>query len=286
MKKFFLMCLAILLSLQSTALAKSAGLSEEERIKVAIEVSDTSRHQEFGTADLLKDFLTEKLVEKNLVKVIDTKLFSEDELVLDEEVTAEKNFPAENLGEILIFDAVELPVPSETPENFDQNFYKNLGADYVIRCEVLALGLTKVEDKTLSTIFGATGGLTSLVGAWTSGSAGKTLRRVGTGIGVGGFIVTERTALTTVVNLQFINVETEQILWQKNFAGQGIKHHKPSRGFDDAWTQAYSESVEKTAKIISQRVNKYVDKVIIKGKSDKDFQPKKFSSGAIGGARF
>ena len=112
------------------------------------------------------------------------------------------------------------------------------------------------------------------------------MRRIGTGIGLGGFIQTQRTAVSTVVNMQFISVETGQILWQKNFMGNGIKHRKPSKGYDDAWEQAYIESVDKTATRISQQVNKYVDKVIIKGKSDKDFRSRNFSVGMLGGARF
>ena len=284
MRKIFLMCLMILLILNGTAFAKDKGLPEGERIKIAVEVSDTSRHPELNTADNLEKFLSSKLVEKNLLNVLKPA----EEMILDGEIVEEEKPPVENLGELLVFDAVELPAQSSTPENFDQNFYLELGAAYVIRCEVLALGLTKVEDKTIATIFGAAGGLTSVVGAWTSGSAGKTLRRVGTGVGLGGFVVTERTALANVINMQFISVETGEILWQEHFTGLGIKHKKPRKGYDDAWTQAYMESVENSAVKISKRVNKYVDKVLIKGKSDKDFQTKSkgFSVGALGGARF
>ena len=283
MRKIFLMCLAILLCLHGTTFAKEKGLPEGERINIAIEITDSSRHQELGTAGNLENFLSNKLVEKNFVNVLKPA----EEMILDGEVVTEEKPPIENIGELLVFDAVELPAPSETPENFDQTFYQNLGAAYVIRCEVLALGLTKVEDKTISTIFSAVGGITSLIGSG-SGSRNKTLRRVGTGIGLGSFIQTERTALASVVNMQFISVETGQILWQENFMGLGIKHKKPRKGYDDAWTQAYMDSVESSAEKISKRVNKYVDKVIIKGKSDKDFQPKRkgFSVGALAGARF
>ena len=94
MKKFFLICLAILLSVQGAASAKNSGLPEEERINIAVEVADSSRHSELDTAGNLEKFLVKKLVEKNLVNVIDTKIFdaernSEDGLILDEEVTAE-----------------------------------------------------------------------------------------------------------------------------------------------------------------------------------------------------
>ena len=280
MKKILLVCLAILLSLQGAASAK--GLPEGERINIAFEVSDISKHQELGTADNLGKYLGEKLIEKNLVRVIDMKNLPVDVLdenaIAEENITAEKKSPEEIFGELLIFDIVELPTPSETPKDFDQTLYKNIGADYVIRCEVLALGLTKIEDRTLSTLFGATGGILSLIGSGSS-SKDKTLRNVGAGIGLGGFIQSERIALATVVNMQFISVATGEILWQGNFTGQGIKPHSTSKGYNDVWEQAYFKSVERAAELISRRVNKYIDKVIIKGKSDKEFTSRKFSVG-------
>lgn len=272
MRKIFLILLALMLSVQVTALAKDKGLSAEERIKVAVEVNDTSRHKELGTAQILELFLGSELVKKNLVNVVgaeDIKPFESND----------KSSVA-NLGELLIFDAVELPAPNETLKDFDATFYQEAGASYVIRCEVMALGLTKVEDKTISAISGATGGIIALIGSGNK-SRDKTLRRIGTGIGFGGFIVTERTALNTVVNMQFIDVATGKVVWQEHFAGQAIKHHKPSKDYDDVWTQAYSESVEDTARRIAKRVNKYVDKVIIKGKSDKSFMPKGVSIGGL-----
>lgn len=283
MKKLFLICLAILLSLHGTTFAKK-NLPTEERINIAVEVTDNSRHKELSTAALLEERLLKKLVEKNLLNIVDTKNISEE--VLDDAITAEENFPAEKLGDIIVFDAIELPAPSETPENFNQNFYADKGVGYVVRCEVLALGTSRVEDDSIGAIFGMAGGLTSFIGAWASGSTGKTLRRVGAGVGLGGFAVSERTALNTVVNMQFISVETGQILWQGNFMGQAVKHHKPYKGYKDAWTQAYLESLDKSAEVISKYVNKYVDKVIINGKSDKNFKDKKLSVGTTVGIRF
>ena len=283
LKKFFLLCLATLLVMQSAAFAKEKGLPEEERIQVAIEITDDTRHPEFGTAKRLEDFLNDKLVEKNFVNVINTKI-SEDDLILDEEVTAEEKISAENIGELLVFNAIELPNASTVPENFNQNFYKNFDVDYVVRCEVLALGATKVDDKTIGLVTSVIGGGLSLSGSGSS-NRDKTLRRVGSGISLLGLVgmtdVTKRTALNTVVNMKFINVETGEIVWENNFMGQAIKHHTPNKNFDDVWTQAYIESVADTAKQISKRVNKYVDKVIIKGKSDKSFMPKKFSAGSL-----
>ena len=287
-RKIFFICLALLLGVQGAASAKDKGLPAEQRIKVAVEIKDTSRHKELGTAQNLEIFLSDKLLEKNLVNIVDSKVIAEsdrafdDGLIRDEEVTADKKVSAENIGELLIFDAVELPASSNKPENFDADAYKNLGAAYVIRCEVLALGVTKVEDKTLSTIFSALGTATAFAGSGNK-NRDKTLRRIGLGIGVGGFIETKRTALNTVVNMQFISVETGEILWQEHFTGQAVRHHKPRKGYDDVWEQAYIESVEDSAKRLAKRVNKYVDKVIINGKSDKSFLPKTPFGGLSGG---
>ena len=188
-KKIFLLCLTLLLIMQGAASAKNKGLPEEERIKIAVEINDGSRHKELGTAQNLELFLNEKLVAKNLVSIIDTKIFDEEKLstgeILDEDVLAEQKSLAENIGELLVFDAVELPRQRAVPEDFNQTFYKNLGADYVVRCEVLVLGITKVEDKTLATIFGATGGIISIIGSGSS-NRDKTLRRVGMGKPVSG----------------------------------------------------------------------------------------------------
>ena len=262
MRKFFLMCFIILLSLQGAAAAQ---------INVAVEVTDSSKHQNFGTAAYLEKFLGDKLVKKNLVNVVDMKFPAE---------IVEENFSEEELGELLIFDAQELPVAKSTLENFDAEPYENLGVKYLIRCEVLALGLMSVEDNTLGAILGTAGGIVSLIGSGSS-SRDKTLRRVGWGIGVGSFIKTERTALANVVNMQFISVETGQILWQRNFMGLAVKHHKAHKNYKDAWTQAYMQSLEKSAELIAKNINKYVDKVLIKGKSDKDFRAQKFSAGGL-----
>lgn len=271
-KRIFMLCLAMLLIMQGAVSAKkNEGLPESERIKVAIEVKDSSRHKEFGTAQSLELFLNDKLIEKNLVTIVDTKIFDGEERFTN---VIEQNYIAENIGEILVFNAVELPRASAVPKDFEQAFYKNFGVDYVVRCEVLALGAKKVEDKTIGLISEVVGGGLSLGGSGSS-DRDKTLRQVGESIGLLGLVgmadFTKRTALNTVVNMQFISVETGEIVWENNFTGQAIKHHKPDKNYDDVWTQAYMESVEDSAKLIAKRVNKYVDKVIVKGKSDKDF---------------
>lgn len=275
-KKFLLICLALLLSMHSAAFAKkNSGLPENERIKVAVEITDSTRHKKLATAQNFELFIGDKLAEKNLLSVVDTKILGEDS---DEDFTADEKPSAEDIGELLVFEAVELPTATNAPENFNTDDYKSQGADYVIRCEILALGITYVEDTTFSTITAVAGGGLSFFSA-SSSHRDRNLRRVGTCIGLLGFIPMKRTALNTVVNMQFISVETGQVLWQGNFTGQAIKHHKPSKNFDNEWTQAYVESIADSAKLIAKRVNKYVDKVIIKGKDDKDFTSRKKSIG-------
>ena len=175
---------------------------------------------------------------------------------------------------------MELPADIKLPEDFDAEIYRELGADYVVHCEVLGLGVTKVEDKTLATIFSGAGGITALIGSG-SGTANEKLRTIGSAVSMGGFIETKRTALNTVVKIQFIDVETGKVVWQEHFTGQAIKHHGAKEGYVNAWEQAYTESVEDSAKIIAKRVNKYVDKVIVRGKSDKSFLPKKNPFGKV-----
>lgn len=274
MRKIFLLCLAILLAVPNIAGAKDDGLPEEDRIKIAVEIINTSRYKNLSPAQNLEVFLRDRLVEKNLLNIVGTKTFGDSE-------SNDGLVDAENIGELLIFDAVEVPRQSATAENFDPAAYAEAGAKYVVRCEILGIGATKVEDKAIGMVTGIIGGGMSLGGSGNK-PRDKTLRRVGAGIGLLGFgsllDVTKRTALNTVVTMQFIDATTGEVLWQENFIGKAIKHHNPRKGFDNVWTQAYSESVEETAKKISKRVNKYIDRVVIKGKSDKSFAPINFKS--------
>lgn len=288
LKNFFLICLAMVLSVHCAAAAKDKGLPEAERIKIAVEISDRSRYTELNASDLLGVFLNDRLIEKNLLNVVVTKTFPapnqnrNDGLIIDEDRPVEQKPPAENIGELLIFDAVELPRTDSPAKIFDDKAYLDIGVDYLVRCEIVGIGARKVDDKTIGMITGVIGGGLSLGGAGSS-NRDKALRRVGAGVGLLGLgsllEVTKRTALNTVVNMQFIDVKTGKVLFQENFIGQALKHHNPRKGFDNVWTEAYTESVEDSAKRIAKRVNKYVDKVIIKGKSDKSFMPKKFSVG-------
>ena len=289
MKKIFLMCLAIMLLVPcATSAKKNDGLPEEDRIKIAVEIINTSRYKELNPAQSLELFLNDKLAEKNLLNVVNSKTSGDaeknlDEPFRDEDKPADAPNPAENIGELLIFNAVELPKPSTAAKNFDPEIYRDSGAKYLVRCEVLGIGATKVEDKTIGKIVSVIGGGISLSGHGNK-TRDKTLRRVGTVIGFGGLFDLKRTALNTVVNMQFINAQTGEVIWQENFIGQAVKHHSPREGYSNVWEEAYIESVKDSAKIIAKRVNKYVDRVIIQGKSDKSFLPKTFKFSGLGGS--
>lgn len=281
-KKIFLLGLILLLGATNAASAKEKGLPEEDRINVAIEIINSSRYKELPTAQQLELFLNDALISKNLLNIVESKISGDgdnfvDCFILDEDRPADVPPPAQNIGELLVFDAVELPRPVAAVKNYDPTPYQQVGAKYIIRCEVLGLGVTKVEDKTIGIVTKIIGSGISIGGASGNSHRDKVLRHIGSGIGLGGLLEIKRTALNTVVNMQFISVDTGEVLWQQNFIGQAVKHHSPDKGYDDVWTQAYSESVADSAKLIAKRVNKYVDRVIIKGKSDKSFMPKNFS---------
>ena len=279
-KKLFLLCVALIVAIHGAAAAKEKGLPEAERIQIAVEVVDGSRHKDFNTATLLEYYLTGRLVDKNLVNIVNAKDWD------NTSAKAEGIAAAGNLGELLIFDAVEIPPPGDLPADFDAQHYRDIGANYVVRCEILALGLTKVDDPTISTVTGLIGSGISFAGSGNKGRD-KTLRKVGTGINFASkFIDIHRTALNTVVVMQFVDVNAGKVLWQQNFVGQGLKHGSPGKEFDDIWTRALHESVEDSAKRISKRVNKYVDRVIIKGKSDDGFLPKDFSFNGLSATKF
>ena len=276
-RKIFFICLAIFLGVTATTSAKDKGLPESDRIKVAVEILNSSRYKDLPTGQHLELFLNDKLPAKNLLNIVGMKVSDHnndlpDGLILDEDRPADAPTPAQNIGELFVFDAAELLKPDKTVSDFDQSGYQALGAKYVIRCEILALGTSKVEDHTIGTIADVIGSGLSFGGSGGNKNRDKTLRRVGTAISLGGFIQTSRTALNTVVNMKFIDVASGEILWQENFIGQAVKHRKPSDGYANEWEQAYIESVENAAKRISKRVNKYIDKVVIKGKHDKSFR--------------
>ncbi len=278
-KKFFLLCVALIVAIHGAAAAKDKGLPEAERIQIAVEVIDGSRHKDFNTATLLEYYLDSRLVDKNLVNVVNAKPW-------DEMSAKAEGIAAENVGALLVFDAVEIPPPGDVPADFDAQHYRDIGANYVVRCEILALGLTKVDDPTLATITSLVGGGLSFSAA-NSDSRDKNIRRIAAGISlIGGAIDMKRTALNTVVVMQFVDVNAGKVLWQQNFVGRGFKHKSSGKEFDDIWTRALHESVEDSAKRISKRVNKYVDRVIIKGKSDDGFLPKDFSFNGLSATKF
>ena len=255
-RKMFLICLVMLLSVQVAA---------AEPVPIALELDDTSRHKNIGTAQILGEKLNAELVKKKFVNVVERNVLVEPS---DEDA---------EIGELLVFDAVELPATTETPQNFDGAFYEVSGAKYVIRSEVLGLGLTKVDDDTFGIV-------ADIVGTGLSFASKESVQYVGTGIAALGYIQMERTALAVVVNVQFIDVANDKVLWQENFIGRAVKHHNAGKNYKNIWSRAYDEAIADTARRIAKRVNKYVDKVLIKGKTDKSSASNVKIGGLVGGS--
>ena len=256
-RKIFWICLVMLLSVQVAA---------AEPVPIALELDDISRYKNIGTAQILGEKLNAELGKKKFVNVMESKVLVEPS---DEDVVAE-------IGELMVFDAVELPATTETPQNFDGAFYETGGAKYVIRSEVLGLGLTKVDDDTFGIV-------ADIVGTGLSFASKESVQYVGTGIAALGYIQMERTALAVVTNVQFIDVANDKVLWQENFIGRAVKHHNAGKNYKNVWARAYDEAIADTARRIAKRVNKYVDKVLIKGKTDKSSASNVKIGGFIGG---
>lgn len=247
-KKIFALCLAMILIFQCAALAKekkSAEIPIEERIKIFVEVEDKTTFQELDTKKFLRLAIIEELAEKNIFTVLPEENF-------DEKFSAIKSLgekqTASDVGELLIFN------PAENNSDFDKNFYEELGATYVVQCKIIGLGTTKKNFDSF--------GIGSGIGIGRH-------RHFGIGIFSPIGISMKRTVYCTAVNVKFIKVDTGVVVWQKNIFGQAFKHHKPKKGYDDATDEAYLESIGAASKNISDSVEKYAKKFLLKKSEDK-----------------
>ena len=241
-KKFFALCLMLLLFLQGVTFAKekkAAEIPAEELIKISVEVEDKTSFLELGTDKFLRGALVEKLLQKNIFNVLPEELA--EEKFSDVKTLGEKK-SASDVGEILIFN------PAENISDFDEDFYKSLGADYVIQCKIIGLGTTKKDFDSI--------GLGSGIGIGRHGHFG-----IGIFTPIGANF--KRTTYCTAVNVKFLKVETGAVIWQKNVIGQAFKHHKPKKGYDDATDEAYFESIDSASKDISDGVEKYAKKFLL-----------------------
>ena len=63
--------------------------------------------------------------------------------------------------------------------------------------------------------------------------------------------------------MKFIKVDSGIILWQRNLSGDSAKHRKPSKGYDDAFDEAYLKSIKNVAQTISKQVTEYSKKYFL-----------------------
>ena len=234
-KKIFVMILAALMLIQGAAFAKkkSAEIPMNERLKFAVEVTDATNFSELQTAEILRDKIIFKLNEKEIFNVVNPT--TENSLA---EITTLENKGAADVGDLVMFPTQNLEIDSEQ--------CKNIGAEYVIYCEILGVGLSNESDNN----FGFGNGIG--IGIGTGGSFG---------VGIG---VSDNSALRkiycTAVNLKVIEVESGAVVARQNLVGQSLKHRKPKKGYNDAIDEAYLKSLDDAVKIINKRVVSFAKK--------------------------
>ncbi len=275
--KFLPIFLALILLLTGTTAAKSKKknpeIPPEERIKIAFEVSDETRFQELGTAEELKKHLIETFDKQKIFVIIETskdeptgeKSGNLEEVEKNSELkdAAEKHVADKKsvdlFGDSLVFDTTDITFKKDFGAELDRDFYKNLGVQYVVRCNILALGTTK-----------KVGGDSIGIGTEIGGGG-----HFGFGVGFPGFFSSKKTVFGTAVNLQFAEVENNMILWQRNLIGQSVKHRKPHKGYETAADEAWQKSIIDAAEVIADHVGKYAQKRILKPKEDVKEKDKK-----------
>ncbi len=236
-KKFFAILMAAILIIPCAAFAKkkTVEIPINERARIAVEVTDATNFSELETSKILRDVLIFQLNEKKLFNVVNPT--AENSLA---EIKTLENKGASDVGDIVIFNTKDLA--------FEKYRYQNMGAQYVIRCEILGLGLSEEKDEE----FGFGNGIG--IGIGSHGDFGVSV--------LGGVHGALRNYYCTAVNMQIVEVESGAVIARKNLIGQAVKRHKPKKGYNDASDEAYLKSISNTAKIITKRVTTFAEKNI------------------------
>ena len=233
-KKIFALCVAVMLLIHGAALAKKKAeeIPLSERTRIAVEVVDDTNFTELNTAEILHDALISQLNEKNLYNVVSVGGS------LDEIKTLGENAGASDVGDLLVFS------PEKSFE-FNRSYYRNLGAQYVIRCEILGLGIAKEDPDTFDLSPGIGVGL-------------ETDESFGVGIGIfGGAASGLRNFYNVAVNMNIIEVESAKIVLRQNVRGRVIQRTKPRKGYDNASDEAYLKAIKKAAELVTKRTGEY-----------------------------
>ena len=257
-KKIFLLSLTIILFCQvALAKEKEVEIPLEDRVKIFVEVEDITNFVELETDLRLREMLTTNLASQKIFNVINS---------------AENNFDFRSLGDKKsMADVGELIIFQPTKDTpFDAESYKNLGADYVLRCKILGIGAEQVIESY--------GYNRPSIGIGIGIGSGRHSRwgiGIGTGIDVGGS--RKRNFYSVVVQVQLISVAAEKTLWRQNIIGQINLGKKPSKGYDDANDEAYFKALREVTKNISKHVTDYSKKFLIQNEkiADKKFDDKK-----------
>ena len=232
-KKFLAVIMAAILLIPCATFAKKKlyKLPQSEWISVAVVVTDATNFNELNTAEILADMIITRLHEKKLFNIVGVGNGN-----LAKIKTLETSGAAD-VGDMVTF-------PTKNLE-FDKDLYRNMGAQYVINCEILGLGFNTEEEND----FGFGGGIG--VGIGTGGA-------IGIGVSDGAAL---RKLYCTAVNMQIIKVESGKVMERQNLVGRALKHRKPREGYDNAIDEAYLKSLDNAAKNIVKRVETFSEKV-------------------------
>lgn len=225
-KKFLLILMAAILLIPCVAFAKkdSAKIPQDQQLNIAIEVTDATNFKEINTRKILADKLIVTMYDKHIFNIVGVG----DGSLADIKVL--KNSGTSDVGDLVMFPTKDL--------EFDKETFKDMGAQYVIRCEILGLGMTKETDGNFGfgngIEFGIGGGSVG-IGIYNSG--GRSLRNL----------------YCTAVNMQIVEVESGEVVARQNLVGKGVKHKKTLKGYENAIDEAYLKSLDDATKIITKR---------------------------------
>lgn len=233
-KKIFavLMAAILLIPCISFAKKKSAEIPMNERIKMVVYVTNATNFTELNASKILRDKIVSQLKAQEIFNILNP---TEENSFAD--IKTLENKGSSDVGDLVIFPTKDIELQMDN--------YKNLGADYVIQCEILGLGFSTETDNN----FGMGNGIG--IGIGTGGG-------FGIGIGTGGS--TLRTLYSTAINMQIVEVESGAVISRKNLFGQAFKHRKPKKGYDDATDEAYLKSLDDAAKIITKSIKTFAAK--------------------------
>ncbi len=235
-RKIFALILAVLLIIPVAALAKKpVEIPMSERKKIFVEVTDSTNVRELDTAQILRDMIIAQLDAKNLFNTVNP---TAENFLANIKTLGDKK-GAGDVGDFILFSSAG-----------DNALYGNYaGAEYVVRCEILGLGVAKGEPDTFD--------LTPGIGVGVEEN-----HRVGVGIGIfGGTASQARNFFVTAVNMKLIDVASGDIIYRQNLLGRVLKRGgKPGKGYDDANDEVYLKSLKNVAENLGKRLAEYEEK--------------------------